>query len=285
MTPQVAVVWHDSGVSRAESTLLSVALAGIVTLAAYTEIFLVAAVVLVIQFMVATAPSPADSTGRTINAPRFGAAAVSGLIATVATVHPHVWLGADGTQTGSIGSIDSGVFAGLIPAIAGGVSVALISQMLRKDGRRSLVLTTGYAVTLCAFAALSIGWIGAAQSGGGAPAVAVCAAALVASLLVWLLPFDRWVVGMGGLVAGAVAGGVAAPLLNDNNTMSWMFGAIAGMGVAMFAILGQVLGRAWGEGRRHASSGWGFPGALSLALAAPVVFVASQLVGVAITLS
>lgn len=283
--PKVAVIWHDSGVSRAESTLLSIALAGVVTLAAYTEIFLVAAVVLVIQFMIATAPSPADSTGRSVNAPRFGAAAFAGLVATVLTVHPQLWLGAAGTTAGADGLVDSGVFAGMVPAIAGGVSVSLLSQMLRKDGRKSLVLTTGYAVSLCCFAALSIGWIGAAQSVGGAPAVAVGAAALGASLLFWLIPFDRWIVGMGSLVAGAAAGGVAAPLLNDTNTMNWVFGAVAGMGVAMFAILGQVLGRAWCEGRRHASSGWGFPGALSLALTAPIVFVASQLVGAQITLS
>ena len=279
------VFWHDSGVSRAESTLLSIALAGVVTLAAYTEIFLVAAVVLVIQVMIATAPSPADSAGRSVHAPRFASAAFAGLISTTLTFRPQIWLGASGTHAGAVGSIDSGVFAGMVPAVAGGVSVAMISQMLRKDGRKSLVLTTGYAVTLCAFAALTIGWIGAAQSVGGAPAVAVGASALAAGLLVWLIPVDRWIAGAGALVAGAVAGGVVAPLLNDNNTMNWAFGATAGIGVAMFGILGQILGRAWCEGRRHASSGWGFPGALSLALAAPVVFVASQLVGASITLS
>lgn len=281
----VVAIWHDSDVSRVESTLLSVALAGVVTLAAYTEIFLVAAVVLVIQFMIATAPSPADAAGRSVNAPRFGSAAFAGFLATALTIHPPLWLGAAGTTSGSIGTVDSGVFAGMIPAIAGGVSVALLSQMLRRDGRKSLVLTTGYAVTLCSFAALSIGWIGAAESVAGAASVAVGAIALAVSLLFWLIPFDRWIIGMGSLVAGSVAGGVAAELLNHTNTMNWAFGAIFGLGVAMFAILGQVLGRAWCEGRRHASSGWGFPGALSLALAAPIVFVASQLVGASITLS
>lgn len=278
-------LWHHSEVSRVESTLLSVALAGIVTLAAYTGVFLVAAVVLVIQFMIASAPAPADSTGRSVHGPRFGAAAVCGLIATILTFHPQIWHGAAGTTAGSIGDIQSGIYAGMVPAVAAGVTIALLSQMLRKHGRASLVLTTGYAVTLCAFSALSIGWIGAAQSQGGAPTVAVGAAGLAASLLVWLLPLDRWVAAGAAVVAGAIAGGVLAPLLNDNNTMTWVFGAIAGLGVAMFAILGQVLGRAWCEGRRHASSGWGFPGAMSLALAAPVIFIASQLVGVTVTLN
>ncbi|MEO6473208.1 MAG: hypothetical protein ABIR57_14505, partial [Aeromicrobium sp.] len=131
--------------SRVESTLLSVALVGVLTLAAYTEVFLVAAVVLVAQCMIAAAPSPADATGRTVNAPRFGAAATAGLIATVVTVHPQILVGAAGTQSGTIGAVDSGVFAGMAPAVAVGVFVSLVSQMLRKDGRKALVVTTGYA--------------------------------------------------------------------------------------------------------------------------------------------
>lgn len=265
--------------SRVESTLLAIALAAVLTLAAYTDVLFVAAVIVTIQMMIAAAPSPADAVGHSVQAPRFGAAAVAGLIATALTVHPAFLIGADGTRSGNIGLIDSGVFAGLVPAVAAGVIVALISQMFRRGGRKSLVLTTGYAVTLCAFASLAIGWIGASQSLGGAPVVAVGAIALSVSLLVWLVPFERWIIGVCAVVAGSAAGAVAAPLLTGTTEMTWIFGAVAGLGMAMFGILGQVLGRAWCSGRRHASSGGGFPGALSLALSAPIVFVASQLLG------
>ena len=271
--------------TRVESTILSVALVAVLTLAAYTNILLVAVVILIVQLMIATAPLPANEAGRTVHAPRFGSAAVAGIIATIITLWPRLLIGADGTQTGNIGLVDSGVFAGLAPAMAAGVIVALLSQMLRRDGRGSLVLTTGYAVTLCAFAVLAIGWIGAAKSLGGAPVVAVSAIALSAALLVWLLPLQRWIVGALAVVAAAAAGGVSAPLLGDTAEMTWLFGALAGVGIAMFAILGQVLGRAWCLGRRHVSSGWGFPGALSLALCAPIVFVASQLLGASFSFS
>lgn len=256
-----------------------------VTLAAYTHVIVVAAAIVVIQCVIATAPSPADASGHSVNAPRFGAAVIAGLVATVVTVHPTLLRGADGTHAGDIGAIDSGVFAGMAPGVAIGVIVALISQMLRKDGRKSLVLTTGYAVTLCAFSALTIGWIGAAQSLGGAAVVAVAAIALSVALLVWLVPYGRWAVGVTAVMAAAAGGGVAAQLLGAASEMTWRFGAAAGLGVAAFAILGQVLGQAWGSGRRHASSGWAFPGALSLSMAAPIVFVASQLIGASFSFS
>jgi len=272
-------------VSRAGSTLLSIALAVVLTLAAYTNVLFVGAVVVIAQIMIAAAPSPANESGRPVNAPRFGAAAVAGLIATAVTLHPALLLGADGTRAGRVGRIESGVFAGLVPAMAAGLIAALLSQMFRKWGRKSLVLTTGYAVTLCAFTALTIGWIGAAQSLGGAPVVAVGAIALSAALLVWLVPFDRWIVGSFAITAGGVAGAVAASSLGGDSGMTWVFGAFAGVWVAMFGILGQVLGRAWCSGRRHASAGWGFPGALSLALPAPIVFIAGQLLGVSFPFS
>ncbi len=270
---------------RVQSTALSLVLAGVLTLAAYTGEYFVAAVVLLTQCLVAAAPTPADAAGHPTNSPRFAAAVVAGVIATGITIHPQLLIGAKGTTSGTIGAVDSGVFAGMLPAVAAGVIISLIAQMLRRDGRDALVLTTGYAVTVCAFSAVAVGWIGAAQSVGSAPTVAVCAIALSAALLVWLLPFDRWIVGCAAVSAGGVSGGISAELIHHSTTMNWAYGAVAGIGVALFAILGQILGRAWGEGRRHASSGWGFPGAMSIVLVAPVVFVAAQMVGLSITLN
>ena len=262
---------------RLGSTLLSLALAGAITLAAYTDPLLVGAAVALVQVLIALAPSAVDPSGHSIRSPHFVAALSGGLVATTITLAPDLLNGADGPSPDVVGATDSGMLAGILPAIAVSVFVALIAQMLRKDGRPDLVPSTAYAVTLGAFAALSAGWIGAAQSLGDAEAVAVGAAGLAAGLLVWLVPLDRFVCASFAVVAGA-AGGAAVALLADS-TLTWVFGVTIGSATALFAVLGQVLGRAWSRGRTHASAGWGFPGAMSIALAAPLVYVGGQLVG------
>lgn len=262
---------------RLGSTLLSLAIAGVLTLAAYTGTAFVAAVVLLVQALIASAPSPADSRGRSIRTPRFAAAIAAGVTATVLTVWPDLLSGADGTSSDVLGPIDSGALFGIMPAIAVAVFVALVSQMLRKDGRPHLVASTAYAVALGVFAALAAGWIGASQSLADPEGVAVGAAGVGVGLLVWLLPIDRWVCGCLAVVAGGAAG--AAVVLNVDSTVTWVYGVAVGSGAALFAMLGQVLGRAWSRGRTHAAAGWGFPGAMSIVLAAPIVYVGSQLVG------
>jgi len=250
-------------------------LAGLLTLAAYTDPVFVASVVIVVQLLIAFAPSPNDAEGHSVDAPRFAAAASAGLVATVLTLAPQLLRGADGASIKAFGQTDNGMLSALLPAAAAAVFVALATQMARKDGRTNLVSTTGYAVSLGVFAALSVGWIGAAQSLGSAEAVAVGAAGVAGGLLVWLLPFDRWMCGSAAVVAGAAAGAGVSHALN----MTWAFGIAVGSGAALFAILGQVLGRAWAQGRTHAAAGWGFPGAMSIALAAPIVYVGGQLFG------
>ncbi|MBC7633549.1 hypothetical protein [Aeromicrobium sp.] len=262
---------------RLESTLLSLALAGVITLAAYTDPVLVAAGVLIAQAQIASAPRPADPQGRSISAPRFAAAASAGVVATALTLAPHLLDGAGSSSLNIVGSVDTGMLGGIIPAIAVGLFVALVSQMLRTDGRPHLVSSTGYAVALGVFAALCVGWIGAAQSIGGAASVAVGAAGLAGGLLVWLLPIDRFVCGSLAIVAGGAAG--AAVALSVDSVLTGVFGVAIGSGTALFAVLGQILGGAWSQGRTHAAAGWGFPGAMSIALAAPIVFVGGQLVG------
>lgn len=263
--------------SRLGSTLLSLVLAGVITLAAYTDPVFVGAAVVLVQVLIALAPRAIDSSGHSIRSPHFIAALSGGLVATAITLAPDLLTGADGTSPDVVGSTDSGMLAGIMPAIAVSVFVALIAQMLRTDGRPDLVPSTAYAVTLGVFAALSSGWIGAAQSLGDAEAVAVGAAGLAAGLLVWLIPIDRFVCASFAVVAGAAGG--AAVTLGVDTSLTWVFGVTIGSATALFAVLGQVLGRAWSRGRTHASAGWGFPGALSIALAAPLVYIGGQLVG------
>ncbi|KAA1395197.1 hypothetical protein [Aeromicrobium ginsengisoli] len=262
---------------RLGSTLLSLALAGAITLAAYADPVFVGAAVVLVQVLIALAPSAVDATGHSIRSPHFVAALSGGLVATAITLAPDLLNGAAGTSPDVVGATDSGMLAGILPAIAVSVFVALIAQMLRTDGRPNLVPSTAYAVTLGAFAAMSTGWIGAAQSLGDAEAVAVGAAGLAAGLLVWLVPIDRFVCAVLAVVAGAGAG--AAVTLALDSTLTWAFGITVGSATALFGVLGQVLGRAWSRGHTHASAGWGFPGAMSIALAAPLVYVGGQLVG------
>ena len=263
---------------------MSVALGGVITLAAYTDVVLVAVAILLAQFMIAAAPAPSDERGRHVNCPRFGPAIAAAVVATVVTLFPGILVGADGTRSGSVGFVSSGLMTGIAPGMAVGLFAALLGQVLRTDGRKALVISVSYSATLCMFAALPVGWIGASQSLGGAPLVALGAIAVGTALLVWLIPGDRAIIGSVAVLAAAGATSTVTLYVPGPSNMGLLFGAVVGLGVGMFAILGQVLGRAWSEGRGHSSSGWGFAGAMSLALSAPIVFMGSQFLGSTLTL-
>jgi hypothetical protein len=177
---------------------------------------------------------------------------------------------------GQDGLVSTGVMAGILPGVAVGVFVALVAQMLRRDDRRELVLSTSSAISLALFASLASAWIGAARASSGPDVVTIAAVGLAASLLVWMIPIDRFVCGAIAVTVGAGASAVAALMVGGLPT--WVFGVAVGSGTALFAILGQVLARAWSQGRVHASAGWGFPGAMAIAMAGPVVYLGGQLV-------
>lgn len=258
--------------TRVPASGLSIALAGLFALAVQVGLAMVVLVVVMVQVLVALAPAPADARGRIVRAPRFEAAFLSGLVATVLTVWPALLVGGSGVGTGVMGSI-----AALIPAAAVGVVVALVSQLLRRDDRRALVSSTGYAVSLAVFATMPVGWLTAAQGLAGAQVVTVCAAGVAAAMSAWLAHIGRWQRAVLAVAGGAAAGAIVAALAAD--ALTWLFGLVVGAVVGGFAVLGRVLGGAWGLGRRHAAAGWGLPGALTLVLAAPVVHVAGLLAG------
>ncbi|AXT86074.1 hypothetical protein C6I20_13350 [Aeromicrobium sp. A1-2] len=252
-------------------------LVGMITLTAYTGPVFVAASVVLVQVLIALAPSAVDPSGRSIRSPHFIAALSAGSVATAIALFPGLLDGAAGSSPDVVGATDTGMLAGIMPAIAVGVFVSLVAQMLRTDGRADLVPSTAYAVTLGVFAALTTGWIGATQSLGGPEVVAVGGAGVAAGLVVWLIPMDRYVAASAAIVAGAAGGATVASTVDS--PMTWVFGIAVGSAAALFAVLGQVLGRAWSRGRTHAAAGWGFPGAMSIALAAPLVYVGGQLIG------
>ena len=266
------------GVSRLGSTLLSLALAGVITLAAYADPVLVAAAVVLVQVLVAAAPPLLTHAGEVIASPRFVPVVVAGVAASVLTLEPDLLKGADGTSSDVVGATDTGMLSGVLPAIMVAVFVALVAQMLRKDGRSHLVQSLGYAVTLSVVAAFTAGWIGTVQSLGDAEAVAVGAAGLAAGLLVWMLPIDRYV--LLGLATLAGAGGGAAVAASVDSSMTIFFGIVVGAAATLFAILGQAVARVVSRGNLQPSAQWGFPGAMAVAFAAPVVYIGGQLITV-----
>ncbi len=254
------------------------ALLGLLVLASLTEqVVLVAAAVVVVQGLIAAAPSPPDERGRAQGGPRFWPALLAGLVAVVLTTWPGLLVGSEGLRAGREGLVSNGIIAGIVPAVAVAVLVSLVAQMLRRDGRPRLVITTGHAVTLGVFAALAASWISASRAAAGAEVVIVGAVGVAAALLVWSLPLDRIVCASLSLAAGGAAAAGATVVFDGITTV--LFGVVVGMAAAIFAVLGQVLGRAWSQGRTHASQGWGFPGALAVALPAPIIHVCGQLVG------
>ncbi|MCW2771008.1 MAG: hypothetical protein JWR27_2441 [Aeromicrobium sp.] len=268
--------WHHAGVPRLGPTLLSLALAGVMTLAAYTDPVLVGVAVLLVQVLIALGPGPVDRAGAAIASPRLVPVLVAGVVATTLTLEPELLSGADGTSADVIGISDTGVLAGTIPGVAAAVFVALVAQMLRRDGRTDLVQSVGYAVMLSASAVLAVGWIGAVQSVGDAACVAVAAAGVAAGLLVWTLPVDRWICLSLATVAGAAAG--AAVVLAVDSIMTVYFGVLVGAAAAILAVLGQVVARVVAGRGTHPSVVWGFPGAMAIALVGPVVYLGGQLV-------
>ncbi|MET0931717.1 MAG: hypothetical protein ABWX74_19515 [Aeromicrobium sp.] len=264
--------------SRLGSTLLSLALAGVITLAAYTDAVLVAAAVLLVQVLVATSPPLVTSAGEVISSPRFVPAIVAAVVATALTYEPDLLSGADGTSADVVGATDTGMLSGVLPAVMAAVFVALVAQMLRKDGRTHLVRSVSYAVLISVAAAFTSGWLGTVQSLGDAAAVAVGAAGLGAGLLVWMIPIDRWV--CIGLSTVAGAGGGAAVAASVDSPMTVYFGVVVGAGSAVFAVVGQLVARVIAGDSLQPAARWGFPGAMAVAFAAPVVYVGGQLITV-----
>lgn len=268
--------WHHAGVARLGSALLSVVLVGVITLAAYTDVVLVGAAVLLVQVLVAAAPVLVGAGGAVIASPRFVPAVVASLVATAVTLEPDLLSGATGTSATVVGAGDTGMFGSVLPAVGVAVFLALIGQMLRKDGRAHLVESVGYAVMIAVVAALAAGWIGTAQSLGGADVVAVGAAGVAAGLLVWAIPLDRWVCLALAILAGAGAGAAVAASVDASMTV--LFGVVVGSGAAFFAVIGQVAARMMVHAQAGAAVSWGFPGSAAVAAVAPIVYLGGQLI-------
>jgi hypothetical protein len=257
------------------------ALAFVVALAALTRTLLpVVATIIVVQVLIASAPSPADARGRAIPTPQAVATLAGGFTAAAIAYLPSLLIGAGGTRAGIDGLSITGVLAGLLPGVAVGVLIAIGAQIVRKDGRHDLVTSLGTVVSLVLFAATASAWIGAARTPSGREIVAIAGAAMVTALVVWTIFGPHLVAGIAAVAVGAAdAAGMAVRL---HGATTWEFAAVVGAGVAGFAIAGLLVGMAWTEGRHHLAAGWAFPGALAFTLCGPLVYVSAQMVSAAL---
>src|SRR5689334_5800957 len=114
------------------------ALAFVVALAALSRTLSpVVATIIVVQILLATAPSPTDADGRSLPTPQFAATLAGGLVAAAIACVPPFLIGAAGTRAGIDGLAVTGVLAGLMPGVAAGLMVAIGAQLIRADERRS----------------------------------------------------------------------------------------------------------------------------------------------------
>lgn len=269
------------GASRVLSSMLAAVLAGLVALAASTgEPWLVAAAVLLVQLLVAAAPAPPDVRRR--SAPRWWPVAAGGAVATWVALDPVLLVGPDGVQAGRDALLASGVLAGMLPGAVVVVLLTLVGQMLRRDGRGDLTLTTSHTVTLGLLATLASGWVAASRAPLADQVVVMGVASVAVTLAVWSVVRSGLGLHAGPGAAAAVLAGAAAgasvPWLVDG-WATWVLGVSIGLGAACSALLGQVVARLWAADRWSSPDGWGLGAALSVALAGPVVHVGAQLSG------
>lgn len=259
---------------RSVSSLLSVALSGLLALAAATgELWLVVAGVVLVQLLVAAAPA-AVGLG-TVRPTVFAPVVAGSVMATALAFDPGLLAGTSGTRAGRDALLSSGVLTGVLAGSAVVVAMAWFVQMLRRDGREHLVRSVAATVCLGVLATLASGWVAAARASQSTDVVLMAAVGLSVAVLVWAAPGDRVVLASVAVVAGAAAGAVVPLVAGGAGT--WVLGVAVGAGAGLCALLGQVMGRAWSGPATPGPEAWAFPAALSVALVGPVAHLGAQL--------
>ena len=252
---------------------LTVALVAVMGLAAQTRVLLpVLATVLIVQVLIASAPSPADDRGRAIPTPQLAATLIGSAVSSAIAYHPSLLFGAQ--TRASLDGLKPGVFAGLLLGVAAGLIAAIVAQAVRKDGRSHLVESLAAVTSLVVFAACASAWVAAARANTGPEVLTIACGAVLAAFLMTLAPGHRGLVLPIALMAGAAGGAAASHLVRGEATLP--FAAGVGLGAAGFALVGLAVGTVWTHGRNHLPAAWGLPGALAFAMVGPLVFVAGD---------
>lgn len=232
-------------------------------------------VVGMVQGMLMLAPSPADDRGRPLEGPVVGPVLVTSVLATVLAARPSLLVGAEGTRAGAEGQVTNGVLAGVVPAVAAGVLATLVAQLMLREGRPLVARSVARTLLLVVAAALASGWIAAAAVGSGAATIAVCAVAATGAGLVRPFPTPAWLAWLLALSAAAIVAAVAAAIGGPMSTGDALF---LGPIVGAVTLLGQLVGRWWTQGRRHAAEGRLMPAVVPVALLGPWIYLGARLV-------
>lgn len=253
---------------------LTIALSGLLVLAAYTHRYAVAMVVVVAQLILATAPPPVGTSGKPLRSSRLVPVGLGAVVATILTVFPETLVGAEGTAAGDAGLVDTGTLTGIWIGSAVVVVLGLFVQMVRTDGRTELVASLSDTVSLGVLATFLCGWVATSAAFDGRAVISVSVAAVLLTAGVWSIRGSRWLLGGLAVVLTAGVGAVLSAYVSD--AMSFVFGALLGLTAGLFGWLGRAIAHEW---RPRVALRWGIEGVLPIALAGPVVFVAGQLYG------
>lgn len=169
-----------------------------------------------------------------------------------------------------VATTDDAPSLGPIAVVLGaGYLIAVVQQLMRQDGRADLVDSLAATVTLAALAAFGAAWVVLAQLDGGNDHVVVLAGACGAAAVGRLAP------GVAGaavapLLAGAVAGLLLGVAVDD---------AVVGLGLGIAAGIPVALAATTQARLRGSGAGW-LPGSVwPVLLAAPLGYIAVQLIG------
>lgn len=255
-----------------QAPALTLTLAAVLVLAAYTGRYAVVAVVVIAQLVLAAAPAPRD---RNLASPvaaravtRFAPVAAGCSIADALTLWPDVLDGPAGTNP--LAAAGGATFGGVVPAVAAVVLVALFAQMLRRDGRRGLVPALSQTVTVGVVGVLACSWVAALEPRGGRAVVVIAAVTVAVAALISALPGRRWLLVAFALGAGAGAGVALAAVVGSGPAP---YAAAYGAFVAALTCVAGVVGRRWGSDARRRV---GVEAVLPLAVVAPFVLVAAM---------
>jgi hypothetical protein len=169
-----------------------------------------------------------------------------------------------------VANTDSEPSLGPVAVVLGaGYLVAVVQQLVRRDGREQLVDALAATVSLATVAALGAAWVVLWQLPDGEDTVVVLAGAVVAAAVGRLAP------GVAGALAGPMAAGIAAGALLGASVDDLGIG----LGLGLAAGIPAALAAAMQAQVRGSGHGW-FTGAVwPVLVAAPLGYIVVRVIG------
>jgi len=174
----------------------------------------------------------------------------------------------------SVAFTDRDTGLGPVAVVLGaGYLVAVVQQLVRRDGREHLVDSLAATVSLATIAALGASWIVVWQLPDGDDVVVVLAGAAVAAAVGRLAPglVGAW---LGPVMAGVVAGGLLGASMNGSGP-----GIQVGLGLGLAAGLPACLAAVMQAHVRGRGRGWLTGAVWPVLVTAPLGYVALRVVG------